>query len=114
MVIDYDAHHGDGTQRAFYNSPADYTVSFHQDPSTLYPFRTGYEKEIGIAEGKSFNRNFPLSQFCDDEEFISNVNRLMDLQNKYGFKTLVLGGGGFVHPMLGQNWGIQIKNFIRK
>ncbi|MBN1694445.1 hypothetical protein JW879_03480 [candidate division WOR-3 bacterium] len=44
-------------------------------------------------------------------DFASNL--LMDLQNKYGFKTLVLGGGGFVHPMLGQNWGIQIKNFIK-
>jgi acetoin utilization protein AcuC len=157
MVIDYDAHHGDGTQRAFYNNPNVYTVSFHQNPDTLYPFMTGYENEIGVEEGKGFNRNFPLSQFCDDEEFISNVkqlsglirdftpevlilqmgvdgseectisnmrltkdsydftsNLLMDLQNEYGFKTLTLGGGGFVHPMLGQNWGIQIKNFIRK
>lgn len=157
MVIDYDAHHGDGTQRAFYNSSSVYTVSLHQNPDTLYPFRTGYENEIGIDEGKGFNRNFPLPQFCNDEEFISNFkqlsglirdftpevlilqmgvdgskectisnmrltrdsydfasNLLMDLQNKYGFKTLVLGGGGFVHPMLGQNWGIQIENFISK
>jgi len=157
MIIDYDAHHGDGTQRAFYNSSKVYTISFHQDPATLYPFRSGYKDETGVDEGKGFNRNFPLSQFCDDEEFISSVkqlsglirdftpevlilqmgvdgseectisnmrltknsydfasNLLMDLQNKYGFKTLVLGGGGFVHPMLGQNWGTQIKNFIRK
>ncbi len=45
-------------------------------------------------------------------DFVSNL--IMDLQNKYGFKTLVLGGGGFVHPMQGQNRGIQVKNFIRK
>jgi len=38
----------------------------------------------------------------------------MALQNEYDFKILTLGGGGFVHPMLGQNWGIQIKNFMRK
>jgi len=157
MVIDYDAHHGDGTQRAFYNNSSVYTVSLHQNPDTLYPFMTGYENEIGVEEGKGFNRNFPLSQFCDDEEFIFTVkqlsvlirdfepevlilqmgvdgskectisnmrltkdsygfvsNLLMDLQNKYGFKTLVLGGGGFVHPMLGQNWGIQIRNFMKK
>jgi acetoin utilization deacetylase AcuC-like enzyme len=37
---------------------------------------------------------------------------LMDLQKKYKFKILALGGGGFVHPMLGQNWGVQIQNFI--
>jgi len=157
MIIDYDAHHGDGTQRAFYNRSEAYTVSFHQDPTTLYPFRSGYEDEIGEGEGKNFNRNFPLSHFCNDIEFISRFNQvpelikdfapeililqmgvdgskqcsisnmqltkdaydyasklLMDLQKKYKFKILVLGGGGFVHPMLGQHWGVQIQNFIGK
>jgi len=157
MIIDYDAHHGDGTQRAFYNSSKVYTISFHQDPDTLYPFRSGYENETGVDEGKGFNRNFPLSHFCNDTEFISKFNQvsklindflpeililqmgvdgskecaissmqltmdsydyasklLMDLQEKHKFKILALGGGGFVHPMLGQNWGIQIKNFMEK
>ncbi len=157
MVVDYDAHHGDGTQRAFYNDSKVYTISFHQDPATFYPFRSGYENEIGEDEGKGFNRNFPLSSLCDDTEFISKFNQvselikdfvpeililqigvdgskectisnmqltkgaydyasrlLMDLQKKYKFKILALGGGGFVHPMLGQHWGIQIQNFIGK
>ncbi len=155
MIIDYDAHHGDGTQRAFYNNRSVYTVSFHQDPATLYPFRSGYENEIGQGKGEGFNRNFSLSSFCSDAEFISKFNQvsmlikdflpeiiilqmgvdgseectisnmrltkgaydyaskfLMDLQKKHKFKILALGGGGFVHPMLGQHWGIQIKNFI--
>jgi acetoin utilization protein AcuC len=157
MVIDYDAHHGDGTQRAFYNNSRVYTISFHQDPDTLYPFRSGYENETGVDEGKGFNKNFPLSHFCNDTEFVSKFNQvselindflpeiiilqmgvdgskecaissmqltmdsydyasklLMDLQKKHEFKILALGGGGFVHPMLGQNWGIQIKNFMKK
>jgi len=156
MIIDYDAHHGDGTQRAFYNSSKVYTISFHQDPATLYPFRSGYESEVGEGEGEGFNRNFPLSQFCKDGEFISIFNRisklikdftpeililqmgvdgskecsisnmqltkdaydyaskvLMNLQKEHKFKILALGGGGFIHPMLGQRWGIQIQNFIR-
>ena len=157
MIIDYDAHHGDGTQRAFYDDSGVYTISFHQDPSTFYPFRSGYENETGVGEGKGFNRNFPLSSLCDDAEFISKFSEaaelikdfvpevlilqmgvdgskecsissmqltedaynyasslIMDLQKKHKFKILVLGGGGFVHPMLGLNWGIQIKNFIGK
>jgi len=155
MVVDYDAHHGDGTQRAFYDNPMVYTVSFHQDPVTLYPFRTGYENEIGENEGVGFNKNFPLSAFCDDEEFISKFSHLpsliedfnpeililqmgvdgskegfistmnlteksysfasrtlMKLQERLKFKLIALGGGGFVHPVLGRNWGVQIKNFI--
>ena len=157
MIIDYDAHHGDGTQRAFYNSSKVYTISFHQNPATLYPFRSGYEDETGEGEGKSFNRNFLLTASCNDTEFISKFNQVpkliedfvpeililqmgvdgskecsissmqltkdaygyasklfMDLQKKYKFKILALGGGGFVHPMLGQNWGVQIQNFIGK
>jgi len=155
MIIDYDAHHGDGTQRAFYNNSKVYTISFHQNPATFYPFKTGFENEIGEGEGKNFNRNFPLSHFCNDSEFISKFNQIpklvkdftpeililqmgvdgskeclisnmqltkdaynyasrlvMDLQKKHKFKVLALGGGGFVHPMLGQYWGIQIQNFI--
>lgn len=157
MAIDYDAHHGDGTQRAFYDSSKVYTISFHQNPLSLYPYRTGYEEETGINKGTGFNKNFPLSQFCEDTEFISKFNQLpglikdfapeiiilqmgvdgakecsvstmqltdksydhaskllRDLQKEYKFKIVALGGGGFVHPMLGKNWGIQIKNFISK
>lgn len=157
MIIDYDAHHGDGTQRAFYSNSKVYTISFHQNPATLYPFRSGYESEIGEGEGKGFNRNFPLSSLCNDTEFISKFNEvpklikdfapeililqmgvdgskqctisgmqltknaydyvsklIVDLQKKHKFKILALGGGGFVHPMLGQNWGVQIRNFIEE
>jgi len=155
MVIDYDAHHGDGTQRAFYDNADVYTISFHQDPATLYPFRTGYEEETGEGAGEGFNKNFPFSALCNDDEFISKFTQIiemignfdpqvivmqmgvdgseecvistmkltekaysfasrtvMKLQEKLKFKLIVLGGGGFVHPMLGKNWRVQIENFI--
>jgi len=48
----------------------------------------------------------------DSYDYASKL--LMDLQEKHKFKILALGGGGFVHPMLGQNWGVQIKNFIEE
>ncbi len=155
MVIDYDAHHGDGTQRAFYNNSKVYTVSLHQNPQTFYPFMTGYKDETGEGEGQGFNSNFPLSSYCRDDEFIQNFNEvekivsdfkpqfiiiqmgvdgskecfisnmelspavydfasgeIMGLKGKLGFKLLALGGGGFVHPALGRNWGVQIENFI--
>jgi acetoin utilization protein AcuC len=154
MIIDYDAHHGDGTQRAFYDRSEIYTISLHQNPAGFYPFRTGYEGEIGTGQGKGFNRNFPLSPSCRDGEFLSKFDHvpelvenfepeivilqmgvdgskecrissmqltgdayayasrlLVDMRRKYRFKILALGGGGFVHPMLGQNWGVQIQNF---
>ena len=39
--------------------------------------------------------------------------KIMELKDELGFKLLPLGGGGFVHPMLGLNWGIQISNFCK-
>ncbi len=39
--------------------------------------------------------------------------KIMELKDELGFKLLALGGGGFVHPMLGLNWGIQISNFCK-
>lgn len=157
MILDYDAHHGDGTQIAFYTNSQVYTISFHQDPETLYPFLTGYENETGEAQGKGYNKNFPLYAYCDDEKFITSFNefseiiekfkpeililqmgvdgskecrissmqlteksynyasgQIMDLQKRLKFKLLALGGGGFVHPMLGRHWGAQIKNFLNK
>jgi len=40
--------------------------------------------------------------------------KIIELKGELDFKLLALGGGGFVHPMLGKNWGIQIKNFLEK
>ena len=156
MVLDYDVHHGDGTQRAFYEDPTVFTISFHQDPHTLYPFQTGFEDERGRGPGEGFNRNFSLPAGSEDEEFISRFQdlpgllrefqpevlilqmgvdgsdecvmanlrltgkaydyasrKIMELKDELGFKLLALGGGGFVHPMLGINWGIQIRNFCQ-
>ena len=93
MIIDYDAHHGDGTQRAFYDKSEIYTISFHQDPTGFYPFRTGYENEIGTGEGKSFNRNFPLSPSCRDEEFILKFEQVRKLIGNFEPEIVILQMG---------------------
>ncbi|MEM4475502.1 MAG: hypothetical protein QW405_03725, partial [Fervidicoccaceae archaeon] len=45
-VIDFDAHHGNGTQEIFYSDPRVLHVDLHQHPDTLYP-GTGYPHEVG-------------------------------------------------------------------
>ncbi len=69
MTLDIDAHHGDGTQRAFYNSRQVLTCSFHQDPSTLYPYQTGFVEEMGVGEGWGYNFNLPLLPHAGDADF---------------------------------------------
>ncbi|MEY3054599.1 MAG: histone deacetylase family protein [Ilumatobacteraceae bacterium] len=57
VVVDVDAHHGNGTQDVFYDDPRVLYVSLHQWP--LYP-GTGWYDEIGRADGVGFTLNVPL------------------------------------------------------
>ena len=59
MIIDLDAHHGDGTQAAFYPRSDVITLSMHESGKTLFP-GTGFEEEIGEGEGKGYSINVPL------------------------------------------------------
>jgi acetoin utilization deacetylase AcuC-like enzyme len=56
-IIDYDVHHGNGTQAAFYDDPSVLYVSSHQYP--FYP-GTGDSIEIGQGSGAGFTVNIPL------------------------------------------------------
>jgi acetoin utilization protein AcuC len=68
--VDFDAHHGNGVQEAFYGDPRILFISLHETGRTLYPW-SGSEKEIGNAEGKGFTVNFPLEPGSDDEVYDS-------------------------------------------
>jgi acetoin utilization deacetylase AcuC-like enzyme len=57
VIVDYDAHHGNGTQDAFYDDPRVTYVSFHQHP--LYP-GTGALLETGLGDGRGRTVNVPL------------------------------------------------------
>lgn len=57
-VIDWDVHHGNGTQAAFYGSPEVLTISIHQD--NLYPADSGSIDEVGEGDGEGYNINIPL------------------------------------------------------
>ncbi len=69
FCLDLDAHHGNGTQDAFYRDPRVFTVSFHESGRTLYP-GGGFENEIGEDAGKGFNVNVPLPAGTDDDLFL--------------------------------------------
>jgi acetoin utilization protein AcuC len=69
FCLDLDAHHGNGTQAAFYNDPHIFTVSFHESGKTLFPWG-GFENEIGEGDGRGYNVNVPLPAHCDDDAFI--------------------------------------------
>lgn len=66
LIIDWDLHHGNGTQHAFYDDTQVLYFSTHQFP--YYP-GTGSVEEIGKGEGKGFTVNVPLPPGIKDDEY---------------------------------------------
>lgn len=67
LIVDWDLHHGNGTQKSFYFDPEVLYFSTHQYP--YYP-GTGHYSEIGEEKGTGYTLNIPLPPYCGDEEYI--------------------------------------------
>jgi acetoin utilization deacetylase AcuC-like enzyme len=71
-VIDFDVHHGNGTQAAFYTDPTVCFASSHQFP--YYP-GTGAADETGAGQGRGFTVNVPLAAGARDADFLAAYER---------------------------------------
>ncbi len=67
MIVDWDVHHGNGTQDAFYGDPSVLFISTHQFP--FYP-GSGAVSEVGAGAGEGFTINIPLPAGCADAEYL--------------------------------------------
>ncbi|MCX5999156.1 MAG: acetoin utilization protein AcuC, partial [Chloroflexi bacterium] len=68
LVLDTDAHAGDGTCQLFYDDPRVLFIDLHQDPRTLYP-GTGFAHEIGSGKGTGYTVNIPLPPGASDDAY---------------------------------------------
>jgi len=66
--VDFDAHHGNGVQEAFYEDPRVLFISAHETGRTLYP-GSGSETETGTGAGEGYSVNIPLEPGTDDEVY---------------------------------------------
>jgi len=66
LIVDWDMHHGNGTQNAFYSDRSVLFFSTHQFPA--YP-GTGLIEEVGSGEGEGYNINIPLPPGVGDEGY---------------------------------------------
>ncbi len=67
LIMDWDVHHGNGTQDAFYREPWVLYLSTHQYP--YYP-GTGAIEEVGMGKGEGYTVNIPLPGGCGDQEYL--------------------------------------------
>ncbi|HAG99257.1 MAG TPA: hypothetical protein DDW33_13895 [Ktedonobacter sp.] len=76
LYIDFDAHHGDGVQRSFYDDPRVMTISFHETGRYLFP-GTGDVLELGSGVGRGYSVNIPLEPFTEDDSYIEAMDALL-------------------------------------
>jgi acetoin utilization deacetylase AcuC-like enzyme len=77
-ILDFDVHHGNGTQQIFYQRDDVHYVSVHGDPAGLYPWFAGYADETGEGRGLGWNLNLPLPPGAQDDAFAAAVGRGLD------------------------------------
>ena len=73
FILDWDVHHGNGTQKSFYEDPEVLYFSIHQYP--YYP-GTGHYTELGRGPGRGFTINVPLSAGKGDEAYVYVFEKL--------------------------------------
>jgi len=74
LIVDWDVHHGNGTQDIFYSDPSVFFFSTHQWP--LYP-GTGRADETGAGPGKGYTMNFPFPAGSGRNEILGAIENSM-------------------------------------
>jgi acetoin utilization deacetylase AcuC-like enzyme len=92
LILDYDAHHGNGTQDVFYDDPRVLFVSFHQWP--LYP-GTGSAREIGAGDGTGFTMNVPLPAETTGDVYLRALDELVAARVEAFAPTWLIISAGF-------------------
>ncbi|HSO09330.1 MAG TPA: histone deacetylase [Desulfoprunum sp.] len=114
-IIDFDVHHGNGTQHIFEQDPTVYYYSIHEHPSFAYP-GTGREFETGIGEGLGYTLNSPILPGRGDDEYKKMIMQdLVPAFKQFAPEVILLSAGFDAHVtdmMSGTNLSTEGYDFI--
>jgi acetoin utilization deacetylase AcuC-like enzyme len=95
FIIDFDVHHGNGTQNIFYDDPDVFYFSSHQSPH--YP-GTGMPEETGTDNAKDSTANFPMSSGAGIEEYAPVYNDILPARiNEFEPDIILVSAGYDLH-----------------
>jgi acetoin utilization protein AcuC len=112
LILDTDAHAGNGTAEYFYEDPAVLLIDLHQDPRTLYP-GTGFTDQIGSGDGKGFTINVPLPIYSGHESYKRVFEEIVQpVAEEFKPQIIIRNGGSDPHISDGlTNLGLQVEGF---
>lgn len=95
FILDWDVHHGNGTQEIFYGSDRVFFCSIHQ--KTAYP-NSGFSHETGRGKGIGYNRNIPLDEGSDDDDYLLCMQDIvLPLIQNYEPQSILVSAGFDAH-----------------
>lgn len=101
LIVDWDVHHGNGTQEIFYSDPNVYYLSMHQSP--FYP-GTGASSESGSGAGLGTTRNLPMPPGLDPAVYVESlVEAVEEVAIEFAPELLIISAGfdAALHDPLG-------------
>jgi acetoin utilization deacetylase AcuC-like enzyme len=96
-IVDFDVHHGNGTQAAFEDDPSVLFISLHQDPRTCYP-GSGHGYEAGCGHGEGFTLNIPMTPGADDDDYLAAFDtKVLPVLDAFRPEALLISAGFDAH-----------------
>ena len=97
LILDTDAHAGNGTSEYFYEDPGVLFIDMHQDPRTLYP-GTGFTHQIGERAGKGYTINIPLPENSGEKSYRLAFEAIVEpVVNEFKPQIIIRNGGSDPH-----------------
>lgn len=97
LIIDWDVHHGNGTQNEFYSDPTVFYFSLHRYP--YYP-GSGSESELGKGAGAGYTLNIPLAVGLSETEYLAHFEQaLSQIENRIHPDLMLISAGFDAHQL---------------
>merc|ERR1719410_3090476 len=96
VIIDWDVHWGNATQRMFYEDPTVFYVSIHRyDNGSFYPgSREANHEHIGKGKGEGYNMNIPLWGGMGDEHYMAIFDKILTpVLTEYDPELIIISAG---------------------
>ncbi len=96
-IVDFDVHHGNGTQACFEDDPSVLFISLHQHPDTLYP-GSGHAWEVGDGPGRGTTLNLPMPPGSGDAQYLAAIEgRVAPALDRFKPEMLLISAGFDAH-----------------
>jgi acetoin utilization deacetylase AcuC-like enzyme len=97
LILDFDVHHGNGTQHTFDADPSVLFISLHGHPNYLYP-GTGREEETGVGPGHGYTMNIPFMPGATDDDYrFAFERRIVPAVARFAPQMILVSAGFDAH-----------------